>query len=46
VANGGFMNVEPGFVTFTARYGVGGPVLGSFNVAVRASTFTFVDMYF
>ena len=46
VADGGFMNVEPGFVTFTARYGVGGPVLGSFNVAVRASTFTFVDMYF
>lgn len=46
VANGGFMNVEPGFVTFTARYGVGGPELGSFNVAVRPSTFTFVDMYF
>lgn len=46
VADGGFMNVEPGFVTFTARYGVGGPELGSFNVAVRASTFTFVDMYF
>jgi hypothetical protein len=46
VADGGFMNVEPGFVTFTARYGVGGPVLGSFNVAVRANTFTFVDMYF
>jgi hypothetical protein len=46
VADGGFMNVEPGFVTFRARYGVGGPELGSFNVAVRASTFTFVDMYF
>jgi hypothetical protein len=46
VADGGFMNVEPGFVTFTARYGVGGPELGSFNVAVRANTFTFVDMYF
>ncbi|HTU63306.1 MAG TPA: hypothetical protein VMF89_32820 [Polyangiales bacterium] len=46
VADGGFMNVEPGFVTFRARYGVGGPELGSFNVAMRASTFTFVDMYF
>jgi hypothetical protein len=46
VANGGFMNVEPGFVRFTARYGVGGPVIGYFNAAVRASTFTFVDMYF
>jgi hypothetical protein len=46
VADGGFLNVEPGFVTFTARYGVGGPVLGSFNVVVRLGTFTFVDMYF
>jgi hypothetical protein len=46
VADGGFLNVQPGFVTFTARYGVGGPVLGSFNVSVRPSTFTFIDMYF
>jgi hypothetical protein len=46
VADGGFLNVEPGFVTFTARYGVGGSVLGAFNVAVRVGTFTFVDMYF
>ena len=46
VADGGFMNVEPGFVTFSARYGVGGPMLGSFNVAVRTNTFTFIDMYF
>jgi hypothetical protein len=46
VANGGFLNIEPGFVSFTARYGVGGPILGTFNAAVRANTFTFVDMYF
>lgn len=46
VADGGFLNVEPGFVTFTARYGVAGPVLGSFNVSVRTGTFTFIDMYF
>jgi hypothetical protein len=46
VADGGFLNVEPGFVTFTARYGVGGPVLGAFNVSVRPGTFTFIDMYF
>ena len=46
VADGGFLNVETGFVTFTARYGVGGPVLGSFNASVRPSTFTFIDMYF
>lgn len=46
VADGGFLNIEPGFVTFTARYGVEGPVLGEYNVAVRAYTFTFIDMYF
>jgi hypothetical protein len=46
VADGGFVNVPAGFVTFTARYGVDGPVLGTFNVGVRPSTFTFVDMYF
>ncbi|HKU38485.1 MAG TPA: hypothetical protein VJR89_10070 [Polyangiales bacterium] len=46
VADGGFINVEPGFVTFRARWGVDGPVLGEFNAQVRANTFTFVDMYF
>lgn len=46
VADGGFINLQPGFLTFTARYGVNGPVLGEFNAAVRASTFTFIDMYF
>lgn len=46
VADGGFINLEPGFVTFTARWGVDGPVLGEFNAHVRESTITFVDMYF
>lgn len=46
VADGGFINVEPGFVTFTARWGVDGPILGEFNAHVRESTITFVDMYF
>jgi hypothetical protein len=46
VADGGFINVQPGFVTFSARYGVDGPLLGEFNAAVRASTVTYIDMYF
>ena len=46
VADGGFINVETGFVTFTARWGVDGPRLGEFNAQVRESTITFVDMYF
>jgi hypothetical protein len=46
VADGGFVNVSPGFVTFTARYGVDGPMLGAFNAAIRPGTFTFIDMYF
>jgi len=46
VADGGFLNLQPGFVTFTARYGVDGPMLGEFNATVRASTVTYIDMYF
>jgi hypothetical protein len=45
VADGGFINIQPGFVTFTARWGVDGPMLGSFNAHVRAGTVTYVDMY-
>ena len=45
VADGGFINIQPGFVTFTANWGVGGPTLGSFNAHVRAGTVTFIDMY-
>jgi hypothetical protein len=46
VADGGFLNLDPGFITFTARLGVDGPVLGEFNARVRAGAITFVDMYF
>lgn len=45
VADGGFINIQPGFVTFTAHWGVDGPMLGSFNAHVRAGTVTFIDMY-
>jgi hypothetical protein len=45
VADGGFINIQPGFVTFTANWGIDGPTLGSFNAHVRAGTVTFIDMY-
>lgn len=45
-ANGGFINVQPGFVTFSAFLGVDGLKLGSFNAQVRANTVTFIDMDF
>lgn len=45
-ANGGFLNVSPGFVTFGARLGVDGLELGSFNARIRGDTITFVDMHF
>jgi hypothetical protein len=45
-AAGGFLNKPPGFITFSARWGVDGPVLGEFNASVRANTMTFVYMYF
>jgi hypothetical protein len=46
VADAGFLNIQPGFVTFQARSGVDGPELGSFNALVRPNTITFVDMHF
>jgi hypothetical protein len=45
-ADGGFINVDPGFVTFNAFLGVGGLALGSFNAQIRANTITYVDMHF
>lgn len=45
-ANGGFINVPPGFVEFTAKIGEDGLELGSFNAQVRARTITFIDMHF
>ena len=46
VADGGFLNVQPGFVEFKAFWGADGPELGSFNAHVRAGTITYLDMYF
>jgi hypothetical protein len=45
-ADGGFINLNPGPVKFTAFWGVDGPMLGSFNAQIRANTITFVDMSF
>jgi len=45
-ADGGFVNVAPGFVKFSARLGVDGLLLGSFNAQIRANTVTFIDMHF
>lgn len=46
VADAGFLNIQPGFVTFEAKWGVDGPTLGKFNALIRANTITFVDMHF
>jgi hypothetical protein len=45
-ADGGFINVTPGFVTFSALWGVEGPLLGTFNAQIRPNTITYVDMDF
>jgi hypothetical protein len=45
-ANGGFINVEPGFVTFSARLGDEDLELGNFNAQIRANGITFIDMHF
>ena len=45
-ADGGFINVQPGFVRFSAYWGVDGIELGSFNAQIRANTITFIDMTF
>jgi hypothetical protein len=44
-AAGGFVNATPGFTLFTARIGVEGPVLGTFNAYVRANTVTYLDIH-
>jgi hypothetical protein len=46
VADGGFINVQPGFVSVTAALGVDGPKLGEFNAHVAAGAITYIDMYF
>lgn len=45
-ADGGFINVSTGFVTFSAYLGVDGIELGAFNAQIRANTITFIDMHF
>jgi hypothetical protein len=47
-ANGGFINVPPGFVQFSAQVGSDddGLKLGSFNAQIRPGTVTFIDMNF
>lgn len=45
-ADGGFINLTPGFVMFSATLGDDGLVLGSFNAQIRANTITYVDMDF
>jgi len=42
---GGFLNVTPGAQIFSARIGVNGPLLGRFNVNVRANTVTYLDIH-
>lgn len=45
-AAGGFINAAPGFTLFSARVGgADGPVLGSYNANVRASTVTYLDIH-
>jgi hypothetical protein len=45
-ADGGFINLDPGFITFSAYLGVDGMSIGSFNAQIRANTITFIDMHF
>jgi hypothetical protein len=44
-AAGGFINATPGFTNFTARLGIDGPMLGSFNANVKANTVTYLDIH-
>lgn len=44
-AAGGFINATPGFTIFSARLGIDGPVLGSFNAYVRANSVTYLDIH-
>lgn len=45
-ADGGFVNLSPGYVTFTASLSDSGLQLGSFTAQIRANTVTFVDLDF
>ena len=45
-ADGGFINLQPTTVLFSAYLGVDGLLLGSFNAQIRPSTITFIDLEF
>ena len=45
-ADGGFINLAPGFITFRAHLGVDGLELGRFNAQIRANTITYIDLSF
>lgn len=47
-ATGGFINVKPGFVFFSAYVGASenAPLIGEFNAVIRANTITYIDMHF
>jgi hypothetical protein len=45
-ADGGFINLAPGFITFSAYLGVDGLELGRFNAQIRANTITYIDLSF
>jgi hypothetical protein len=45
-ADGGFINLEPGFIRFSAHLGVDGLELGQFNARIAPSTITYIDLSF
>lgn len=45
IAVGGFLNVDPGLVTFKSAVGAGGPPVQEFRAYVRSGTTTFIDLY-
>jgi hypothetical protein len=45
-ADGGFLNLDPGFINYSAHLGVDGIQLGSFNAQIRAGTITYIDLNF
>jgi hypothetical protein len=45
-ADGGFINLEPGSITFSAHLGEDGLELGSFNAQIRANTITYIELNF
>ena len=44
--DGGFLNLTEGFYDFSAYLGENGPMLGSFNAAIRAEAITYIDLSF